>query len=51
MAPADLDLHSGQVSQPDLFVAAVDVGRVPRTWEEFPIPLLVVLRPAAAKGA
>ena len=42
IAPADLDLGSGQVVQPDLFVGAMVAGREPIEWAEFGIPVLVV---------
>ncbi|MFN2317262.1 MAG: Uma2 family endonuclease [Gemmatimonadales bacterium] len=50
-APADLDLRSGQLVQPDLFVGAMVDGRAPVEWDEFGIPLLVVevLSPSTAK--
>jgi Uma2 family endonuclease len=42
-APADLDLRSGQLSQPDLFVLAADLeGRRLREWEDAGIPILAV---------
>ena len=49
--PADLDLSSDQVVQPDLWVAAVPAGRQIRTWEEVGIPVLVVevLSPSTAR--
>jgi Uma2 family endonuclease len=40
--PADLDLSSDQIVQPDLWVAAVPAGRRIETWEEVGIPFLVV---------
>lgn len=40
MAPADLALGSAQVVQPDVFVVAVDRARIPRAWEDFPVPML-----------
>jgi Uma2 family endonuclease len=48
---ADLDLRSGQVVQPDLFVASMDPSHPPATWEEWGIPILVVevLSPATAR--
>jgi Uma2 family endonuclease len=51
LAPADLDLRSRQLLQPDLFVAATIEGRRPRTWDEVGIPLLVaeVLSPSTAE--
>lgn len=51
-APADLDLKSGQLSQPDLFVVPRTVdGRVPRSWAECDVPILVaeVLSPSTAR--
>lgn len=50
-SPADLDLRSGQLVQPDLFVGAMVDGRAPVEWDEFGIPLLVVevLSPSTAK--
>lgn len=49
--PGDLDLRSGQVVQPDLFVGALIEGREPVEWEEFGVPILVVevLSPSTAK--
>jgi Uma2 family endonuclease len=48
---ADLDLRSGQVVQPDLFVASVDPSHPPANWEEWGVPILVVevLSPATAR--
>jgi Uma2 family endonuclease len=40
--PADLDLASGQVVQPDIFVATPEAGRRIRAWEDVGIPRLVV---------
>lgn len=40
--PGDLDLRSGQVVQPDLFVGALVEGREPVEWEEYGVPILVV---------
>lgn len=50
LAPADLDLGSGQLVQPDVFVGAAVDGREPVDWGEFGIPLLVVevLSPSTA---
>jgi len=50
-APADLDLQSGQLLQPDLFVGALVNGREPLDWNEYAIPLLVVevLSPSTAR--
>jgi len=49
--PADLDLSSGQVVQPDLWVAAVPAGTRIRKWEEVGIPMLAVeiLSPSTAR--
>ena len=49
-APADLDLRSGQLVQPDLFVVRTD-GRRLREWTEAGIPLLTVevLSPSTAR--
>ncbi len=51
MAPADLDLRSGQVLQPDLFVGAMVDGKEPIEWSDFDIPILVaeVLSPSTAR--
>jgi Uma2 family endonuclease len=50
-SPADLDLRSGQLVQPDLFVGKLIDGRAPREWDEFGIPILVVeiLSPSTAR--
>ena len=51
-SPADLDLKSGQLSQPDVFVIAPRAdGTRPRGWDECGIPILVaeVLSPATAR--
>ena len=50
-SPADLDLKSGQLVQPDLFVGAMVAGREPVEWSEFGIPILVVevLSPSTAR--
>ena len=50
LAPADLDLESGQSVQPDLFVVALRRGRAPLEWADFGIPLLIaeVLSPSTA---
>jgi Uma2 family endonuclease len=42
LAPADLDLQSGESLQPDLFVVPLRDGRIPLDWPHFGIPLLVV---------
>ena len=51
LAPADLDLRSGQLVQPDLFVGGLIDGREPIDWAEFSIPILVaeVLSPSTAR--
>ena len=51
LSPADLDLHAGQLVQPDLFVGAMIDGHEPVEWEEFGVPTLVVevLSPATAR--
>lgn len=51
LSPADLDLRSGQLSQPDLFVVPLVDGREPLDWPDCGIPLLVaeVLSPATAR--
>jgi Uma2 family endonuclease len=41
-SPADLDLRSGQLMQPDLFVGELVNGREPVDWSDYVIPLLVV---------
>ncbi len=50
-SPADLDLLSGQLVQPDLFVVAGHDGRALREWTDVGIPLLVieVLSPSTAR--
>jgi Uma2 family endonuclease len=50
-SPADLDLRSGQLLQPDVFVAPRADGRRVRDWHEVGIPLLVaeVLSPRTAR--
>jgi Uma2 family endonuclease len=40
--PADLDLSSDQIVQPDVWVAAVPAGTPIREWDEVGIPFLVV---------
>jgi Uma2 family endonuclease len=42
VSPADLDLRSGQLLQPDLFVGALVEGREPVDWTDYAIPILVV---------
>jgi Uma2 family endonuclease len=51
LAPADLDLRSGQLVQPDLFVGELIDGREPIEWSDFRIPILVaeVLSPSTAQ--
>jgi Uma2 family endonuclease len=52
LAPADLDLRSGQLSQPDLYVVPRKPdGREPIEWPDFEIPFLVVevLSPSTAR--
>lgn len=51
MAPADLDLKTGQLLQPDLFVAGMVAGKEPVDWPDYPVPLLVVevLSPSTAR--
>ena len=41
LSPADLDLRSGQLVQPDLFVVRAIADRRPARWEECGIPILV----------
>ncbi|MFN0181748.1 MAG: Uma2 family endonuclease [Gemmatimonadales bacterium] len=50
-SPADLDLRSGQLLQPDLFVLATTTGRPLREWTDAGIPPLVVevLSPSTAR--
>jgi Uma2 family endonuclease len=50
-APADLDLQSGQLLQPDLFVGAMVGGREPVEWADFAIPILIaeILSPSTAR--
>jgi len=50
-SPADLDLHSGQLLQPDLFVGAMIEGREPGSWEDIGIPILIaeVLSPSTTR--
>jgi len=50
LAPADLDLESGQLVQPDLFVVPLRDGREPIEWTDCGIPLLIaeVLSPSTA---
>ncbi|MGE0552560.1 MAG: Uma2 family endonuclease [Gemmatimonadales bacterium] len=50
-APADLDLRSDQLVQPDLFVGALIDGREPVEWTDFGIPILAaeVLSPSTAR--
>jgi Uma2 family endonuclease len=51
LSPADLDLQSGQLVQPDLFVGALVGGREPVHWSDYRIPILVaeVLSPSTAR--
>jgi len=51
IAPADLDLRSGQLVQPDVFVGRMVGGREPLEWSEFGVPILVaeVLSPSTAR--
>lgn len=51
-SPADLDLHSGQVLQPDIFVGAPVNGREPVDWSDFHIPTLIIeiLSPSTARN-
>lgn len=51
LAPADLDLKSGQLVQPDLFVAPLVDGREVLDWAAVGIPLLIaeVLSPSTAR--
>ncbi len=50
LAPCDLDLHDGQLVQPDLFVIPLRNGREPLEWPEFGVPRLVaeILSPSTA---
>lgn len=51
-SPADLDLKSGQVSQPDVFVVSIrSDGRIPQAWDECDVPILIaeVLSPSTAR--
>ena len=52
ISPADLDLKSGQLVQPDLFVGGMVGGREPMEWTEIGIPILVVevLSPSTARS-
>jgi Uma2 family endonuclease len=49
-SPADLDLRSGQLLQPDLFVVSPPPRGKPLAWSDFGIPILVVevLSPSTA---
>lgn len=42
VSPADLDLKSGQLLQPDLFVGAMVEGREPVEWSDYGVPILAV---------
>ena len=50
-SPADLNLRSDQLVQPDIFVAGMVGGKEPIAWSDFPVPLLVVevLSPSTAR--
>ncbi len=50
-SPADLNLQSGQLVQPDIFVAGMVGGKEPIGWSDFPVPLLIVeiLSPSTAR--
>ena len=52
LAPADLDLQSDQVLQPDLFVGGLVDGREPVDWGDYAIPLLVaeIVSPATVRS-
>jgi len=52
-SPADLDLRSEQLVQPDLFVLRQPDGRPVRAWADAGIPLLVVeiLSPSSVRAA
>lgn len=39
---ADLAFHGDQLLQPDIFVTSFVNDRLPKTWEEYGIPLLIV---------
>lgn len=49
--PGDLDLESGQVVIPDLYVLRVSMDRLPERWEEVGIPLLIteVISPSTSR--
>jgi Uma2 family endonuclease len=51
LAPCDLDLRTGQLVQPYLFVSRLVEGRRPAEWTEVRIPLLVaeILSPSTAR--
>jgi Uma2 family endonuclease len=52
LAPADLDLRSGQLTQPDLYVVSkMPGGREPLEWPDFGIPFLIVevISPSTAR--
>ncbi len=51
LAPADLDLRSGQLVQPDVFVVEPAGDSQSRSWEDAGIPLLAieVISPSTAK--
>ncbi|MEO8452395.1 MAG: Uma2 family endonuclease [Gemmatimonadota bacterium] len=50
-SPADLDLRSGQLVQPDFFVGGMVGKREPVEWEDYGIPILVaeILSPSTAR--
>jgi Uma2 family endonuclease len=52
ISPADLDLRSSQLVQPDLFVGGAPGSPPPLEWDEFGIPILVVevLSPSTARN-
>ena len=51
LSPADLDLRSGQLVQPDLFVDPMVDGRPPVDWADCAVPILVaeILSPSTAR--
>ena len=51
LSPADLDLRSNQLVQPDLFVVPAIGNRRPARWDECGIPILIVevLSPSTAR--
>ncbi len=50
-SPADLDLRSAQMVQPDLFVGARVGDRIPVEWDEYGVPILIaeILSPSTAR--